>query len=104
MDGEPDNDNWNETCGYLDTDQAADSQCSYIMPFFCYSVTKRQILRMKIRSSQDLSGPAVNAAILEKINQELKDGGMNQDILVKWRVKPNGSIFHKETESKKEEL
>ncbi|XP_047677640.1 macrophage mannose receptor 1-like isoform X2 [Tachysurus fulvidraco] len=37
MDGEPDNDNWNETCGYLDTDRAADSQCSYTMPFFCYS-------------------------------------------------------------------
>ncbi|KAK3538072.1 hypothetical protein QTP70_027549 [Hemibagrus guttatus] len=110
MDGQPDNDYWNETCGYLDTFQAADAQCSYIMPFFCYSdvstftysvttsVSKRQILKMKIQSSQDLNDFEENAAILEKIKQKLKDDGMEEDIVVKWKVNPDGLIFHKETE------
>lgn len=83
----------------------ADAQCSYIMPFFCYSgmlnityvmlfgcmwncvfmfvdvftftysvttsSSKRQIVRMKIQSSQDLESFAVNVAILEKVSLTL---------------------------------
>ncbi|XP_058254546.1 macrophage mannose receptor 1-like isoform X2 [Hemibagrus wyckioides] len=103
MYGQPDNDYWNETCGYLDMFQAADAQCSYIMPFFCYSVTtsvsKRQILRMKIQSSQDLDDFAEIVVILEKLKQKLKDDGMEENIVVKWKVNPDGLIFHKETET-----
>ncbi|KAI5102763.1 macrophage mannose receptor 1-like isoform X2, partial [Silurus meridionalis] len=34
--GEPDNYYWNENCGYLEMGEAGDSQCTEIMPFFCY--------------------------------------------------------------------
>ncbi|XP_034166734.1 C-type mannose receptor 2-like isoform X2 [Pangasianodon hypophthalmus] len=37
MSGKPDNALGNENCGYLYNSQAADAQCSDIMPFFCYS-------------------------------------------------------------------
>ncbi|KAI5622887.1 secretory phospholipase A2 receptor-like isoform X1 [Silurus asotus] len=35
--GEPNNYWENENCGYLEMGEAGDSQCSDIMPFFCYS-------------------------------------------------------------------
>ncbi|XP_053489442.1 C-type mannose receptor 2-like [Ictalurus furcatus] len=97
MSGQPDNGLWDENCGYVYMGEAADAQCSDILPFFCYSVsTKQQIMKMKIQSSQDLNDPAVNAAILEKIMQNLKDNGMVEEIMVKWRVQSDGEVFHKE--------
>ncbi|XP_058258385.1 C-type lectin-like [Hemibagrus wyckioides] len=86
MPGSPDNALKNENCGYLSNNQAADAQCSELKPFFCYAVvtSKKQIMRMKIRANQDVS--AFMTAILEKIEQKLKDYGMAENIRMKWRV------------------
>ncbi|XP_017320444.1 putative C-type lectin domain family 20 member A [Ictalurus punctatus] len=107
--GKPDNSLKNENCGYLNNGQADDAKCSDIMPFFCYRIItgQQQIVRVKVRSNQDVNDPAVNAAILEQIKQELKDHGMAENITVKWREQPDGKVFHKETEKNstgKEEL
>ncbi|XP_058247342.1 putative C-type lectin domain family 20 member A [Hemibagrus wyckioides] len=101
MSGEPDNVLGNEDCGYLNNTRAADAQCSDIMPFFCYSeiTGKLQIIRVKVRSSQDVKDPAVKEAILEQINQKLKDHGMAKNITMKWREQPDGNVFHKEKEN-----
>lgn len=37
MSGKPDNALGNEACAYLNNGQVADSKCSDIRPFFCYS-------------------------------------------------------------------
>ncbi|KAF4085429.1 hypothetical protein AMELA_G00118780, partial [Ameiurus melas] len=37
MSGKPDNALGNENCRYVNKGQAADAQCSDVMPFFCYS-------------------------------------------------------------------
>ncbi|KAK3544258.1 hypothetical protein QTP86_008713 [Hemibagrus guttatus] len=68
MPGNLDNALSNEICGYLNNGQADAAQCSDIMPFFCYSIItrKQQIMRVKIRSNQDVNNPEVNAAILEQ--------------------------------------
>ncbi|KAF7704805.1 hypothetical protein HF521_021877 [Silurus meridionalis] len=77
--------------------EAGDSQCTEIMPFFCYAVTaKKQTVRIKIQSNQDLNDPAVNEDILEKIRQKLADNGMEEDVMMKWNVKADGLVFHKE--------
>ncbi|XP_058247335.1 putative C-type lectin domain family 20 member A [Hemibagrus wyckioides] len=91
----------NEDCGYLNNGRAADAQCSDIMPFFCYSeiTGKLQIIRVKVRSSQDVKDPAVKEAILEQIKKKLKDHGMAKNITVKWREQPDGNVFHKEKEN-----
>ncbi|XP_034158431.1 putative C-type lectin domain family 20 member A isoform X2 [Pangasianodon hypophthalmus] len=101
MPGEPDNALWNENCGYFYNDQVSDAQCSAIMPFFCYSVItgQQQILRVKVRSNQDVNDPAVKVAILEQIKQKLKDHGMAENITLKWREQPDGKVFHKEIEN-----
>ncbi|XP_017332278.1 P-selectin [Ictalurus punctatus] len=97
MSRQPDNSMQNENCGYIYMGKAADAPCTDILPFFCYSVsTKQQIIKMKIQSIQDLNDPAENAAIMEKIKQKLKDNGMVEGIKVKWRVQPDGEVFHKE--------
>ncbi|KAG7331903.1 hypothetical protein KOW79_005872 [Hemibagrus wyckioides] len=71
------------------------------MPFFCYSeiTGKLQIIRVKVRSSQDVKDPAVKEAILEQIKKKLKDHGMAKNITVKWREQPDGNVFHKEKEN-----
>ncbi|XP_047659846.1 C-type mannose receptor 2-like [Tachysurus fulvidraco] len=95
--GKPDNALGNENCGYINNNQAADAQCSNIMPFFCYSdVTgKQQTLRLKVQSSEDVNDPAVMMAILQQINQKLKDRLRTQNITVKWRKQSDGVVFHK---------
>ncbi|XP_053097693.1 C-type lectin-like [Pangasianodon hypophthalmus] len=99
MPGEPDNALGNEDCGYVNNAQAADAQCSDIMPFFCYSVLmgKQQIMRVNVRSNQDVNDPAVKVAILKQINQKVKDHGMAENITVKWREQPDGKVFNKKT-------
>ncbi|XP_053087880.1 uncharacterized protein LOC117596625 [Pangasianodon hypophthalmus] len=71
------------------------------MPFFCYSVITGQqhILRVKVRSNQDVNDPAVKVAILEQIKQKVKDQGMAENITVKWRQQPDGVVFHKKKEN-----
>ncbi|XP_027004180.2 putative C-type lectin domain family 20 member A isoform X1 [Tachysurus fulvidraco] len=102
MTGKPDNTLKNENCGYINNGQAADALCSDIMPFFCYSdVTgKQQILRVKVQSDKDVNDPAVMTAILEQINQKLKDDLGTENITVKWRKQSDGVVFHKLKEEK----
>ncbi|KAK3517396.1 hypothetical protein QTP70_008928 [Hemibagrus guttatus] len=91
MPGNLDNALSNEICGYLNNGQAAAAQCSDIMPFFCYSIItrKQQIMRVKIRSNQDVNNPEVNAAILEQIKEKLKYHGMANNI-VQWKEQLDG--------------
>ncbi|KAK2845978.1 hypothetical protein Q7C36_010832 [Tachysurus vachellii] len=94
--GKPDNALGNENCGYINNSQAVDAQCSDIMPFYCYSYItgKQQILRVKVQFSQDVNNPAVKEAMLEQIKQKLMDHGMPETITVKWREKPDGTVFY----------
>ncbi|XP_047657832.1 macrophage mannose receptor 1-like [Tachysurus fulvidraco] len=102
MTGKPDNALKNENCGYINNGQAADALCSDIMPFFCYSDIKvQQTLRVKVRSDKDVNDPAVMTAILEQINQKLKDDLGTENITVKWRKQPDGVVFHKLKEEEK---
>ncbi|XP_017338114.1 putative C-type lectin domain family 20 member A [Ictalurus punctatus] len=97
MAGKPNNALGHENCGYLYDGQASSALCTDIRPFFCYSlIKKKRHIKVKLMSSQDLSDPAVQATILEKIKQKLKDQGMAENITAKWREQPDGQVFHKE--------
>ncbi|XP_060794731.1 brevican core protein-like [Neoarius graeffei] len=100
MPGTPDNALGNENCGYAFQNQVGDAQCSYVWPFFCYSIItgKIQYIKLQLISGQDLLDPAVQVTILEKIKQKLLDHGMGENTTVKWRTQPDGLVFHKETE------
>ncbi|XP_017339556.1 C-type mannose receptor 2 isoform X2 [Ictalurus punctatus] len=97
MPGKPDNALGNENCGCLTSGQAVDAQCSDVMPFFCYSVItgKKQVIRIKVCSSEEPNGAAVMAVTLQQIKQKLQDHGIAGDTTVKWREQPDGLVFHK---------
>ncbi|KAK3505546.1 hypothetical protein QTP70_021812, partial [Hemibagrus guttatus] len=59
---------------------------------------KQQIVKVKVRSNQDVNDPQVKVAILGQIKQKLKDHGMTENITVKWREESDGRVFHKEKE------
>ncbi|XP_053087055.1 putative C-type lectin domain family 20 member A [Pangasianodon hypophthalmus] len=90
--GQLDNAMGNENCVSLTNGQAADEPCSYIKPFFCYSVItgQKQIIRVKVQSNQDVNDPAVKVVVLDKIRQKL-----NGYVTVKWREQPDGLVFNK---------
>ncbi|XP_058249837.1 putative C-type lectin domain family 20 member A isoform X1 [Hemibagrus wyckioides] len=98
MTGKPDNALKIENCGYLNNSQTADALCSDIMPSFCYTKInmRQQVVRVKVQSNEDVNDPAVKAAILEQINQKLKDRFSTEIITVKWRKQPDGVVFHME--------
>ncbi|XP_053485701.1 C-type mannose receptor 2-like isoform X2 [Ictalurus furcatus] len=96
--GQPDNRNDHEDCGFVTNGQAADAPCSDTKPFFCYSdiTGRKQTIRVKIQSKQDVNDPAFKAAILEKIKEKLMDHGMPENTTVNWLKQPGGVVFHKE--------
>ncbi|KAK2816184.1 hypothetical protein Q7C36_022455 [Tachysurus vachellii] len=95
--GQPDNNQDNENCGYLLQNQVEDGVCSTKMSFFCYSETtgQKQTIRVKIRSEQDVNDSEVNAAILEKIKGKLKENGLEENVTVTWRKQKDGKVFKK---------
>ncbi|KAF4088839.1 hypothetical protein AMELA_G00059330, partial [Ameiurus melas] len=96
--GQPDNKNGNEDCGFLTNGQAADAPCSDTKPFFCYSdiTGRKQTIRVKIQSKQNVNDPAFQAAILDKIKEKLMDHGMPENTTMNWLKQPGGVVFHKE--------
>ncbi|XP_046691057.1 putative C-type lectin domain family 20 member A isoform X2 [Silurus meridionalis] len=77
------------------------ARCSDSMPFFCYSFPDQlHIIRMKVKSSQDVNDPAIMASVMKKIKQKLTDHGiMAENITVKWRGQSDGVVFHKDKEN-----
>ncbi|KAM9335562.1 snaclec echicetin subunit beta-like [Symphorus nematophorus] len=76
--------------------------CDTKLPFVCYSVppppVKRQVVKVRIDSSVDLNDPAVQADILKKFEDRLKEKGVS-GVTLKWRKQPDGKVFHKEEET-----
>ncbi|XP_046733470.1 uncharacterized protein LOC124403761 isoform X2 [Silurus meridionalis] len=90
----------NKSCGLLYSGQADQAQCSNVMPFFCYQFPNQlQIIKIKVKSSQDVNDPLILAAIFEKINQMLEAHGMAETITVKWREQSDGVVFHRNKEN-----
>ncbi|KAM9334949.1 uncharacterized protein ABDE67_021488 [Symphorus nematophorus] len=75
--------------------------CKDELPFVCYSVhVQKQVVKLKIRrdSSVDLNDPAVQADVLEKFQEKLKENGVS-GVTLKWRKQPDGKVVHKEEQS-----
>ncbi|XP_051981988.1 macrophage mannose receptor 1-like isoform X2 [Xyrauchen texanus] len=68
-----------------------DDQCSNPKPFFCYSIMKkRQIIKMVVKSDQNVNDPGMNMAILEKVKQKLEEMGMPNDTNLEWKQSSEG--------------
>ncbi|KAL7841245.1 hypothetical protein SRHO_G00249360 [Serrasalmus rhombeus] len=72
-----------------------DFSCSYMKRFVCYDEKTRLILKVEVQSTHNVNDPAVKMAILEKIQQEMKDHGMAEKTKLTWKPQPDGNVFHK---------
>ncbi|KAG8006109.1 Macrophage mannose receptor 1 [Nibea albiflora] len=82
--------------------------CDKRLGFVCYgppppAPVKRQVVKLRIKSSVDLNRADVKANMLRKLQDKLKKEGVS-GVTLKWREQPDGKVFHKEGKRKKTEL
>uniref|UniRef100_UPI003AAAFE93 C-type mannose receptor 2-like n=1 Tax=Centroberyx gerrardi TaxID=166262 RepID=UPI003AAAFE93 len=109
--------NWNtensEPNGYIAESCVAsrygkweDWPCSRRFYFACYNdvpVTK-QVVRVKLtKTDSSVDMEDLKEAILQQMNQRLKDRGLSGDVKLRWVKQPDGKIFHKEEKEEEEE-
>ncbi|KTG42639.1 hypothetical protein cypCar_00027091 [Cyprinus carpio] len=93
--GQLDNNGGNENCGALDiAGEFWDVPCTNQYPFICYDGVKMQILRMKLKSGQNMDDPVMKVSMVDKIQQKLASLGMPENAKLQWRVQSDGEIFH----------
>ncbi|KAL7855785.1 hypothetical protein AOLI_G00193890 [Acnodon oligacanthus] len=104
--GQPNNAGGSEDCAYAVDDLFHgtsagwfdDGSCSTRHAFFCQSDAiqkKQQILTVVVQPDDNVNDPAVKAAILEKMQQKLKEQGLRDNITLRWREQPDGTVFNK---------
>ncbi|KAI2663114.1 Ladderlectin [Labeo rohita] len=71
-----------------------DQNCNDTRPFVCQDGEKVQILRVKLKSGQNVNDPVMKVFIKEKIQEKLVSLGMPKDAKLQWRVQSDGEIFH----------
>ncbi|MED6256494.1 hypothetical protein ATANTOWER_027440 [Ataeniobius toweri] len=79
--------------------------CAQRIGFICYQdvpVLKREVrLKLVKLSSLDLNDPTVLEDLLNKLQQKLKEQGLNEDMKIRklsWKKQYDGNVFHKEKE------
>ncbi|XP_058638570.1 macrophage mannose receptor 1-like isoform X2 [Onychostoma macrolepis] len=77
-----------------DTNTWAVRNCDETRPFICQDGVKMQILKVKLKSGQNVNDPAMMVTFMEKIQQKLVSLGMPKDAKLQWRVQSDGEIFH----------
>ncbi|XP_043101117.1 C-type lectin galactose-binding isoform-like isoform X2 [Puntigrus tetrazona] len=71
----------------------SDYWCTDNLPFICYSEKKTQIVRLEVKSSQNVNDPAVKSEIMAKIEQILKDNGVT-NTKPSWMTFSGENVFH----------
>ncbi|RXN04508.1 macrophage mannose receptor 1-like protein [Labeo rohita] len=67
--------------------------CFTIRSFMCYDVRKkRQILKIAVKSHQEVSDLQLKTAIMAKLQQKLKELGMAFYTKLEWRMTTNGRV------------
>ncbi|XP_058240493.1 putative C-type lectin domain family 20 member A [Hemibagrus wyckioides] len=85
-----------DNCGHFFNGLVDAAPCSQIKPFFCLrDFTKKQTIRMKIKSNQDVNDSAMKATILQMIKLKLEEHGISNNTTIKWIEQPDGIVFQK---------
>ncbi|XP_051566255.1 lactose-binding lectin l-2-like isoform X1 [Myxocyprinus asiaticus] len=71
-----------------------DRSCTHLHPSVCYSWEKTQIVRVQVKSSQNMNDQ-VQKGILQKIEQVLKEKGLQYDAKLSWKKQTDGNVFQK---------
>ncbi|ROL28507.1 L-selectin [Anabarilius grahami] len=95
--GQPDNSFGQEACGALDYyGLIADETCTNSHFFLCQTTRmKQQVLRLEVKAGDNVNDKAITAAMLNKVQQTLREQGMAADVKLAWREQPDGMVFQK---------
>ncbi|XP_050970320.1 C-type lectin lectoxin-Lio3 isoform X1 [Labeo rohita] len=99
--GQPNNWNNYQYCVAVTQDAGFnDLNCEIAYPAVCYTERRKQTVRLELKSSQNVSDPAVKTEILQKIGEKLKEKGLTDYAKLSWKIQPDGNIFQKSQRSK----
>ncbi|KAK7177219.1 hypothetical protein R3I93_001263 [Phoxinus phoxinus] len=71
-------------------------ECLEKKAFICYATEmKRQIVRLEVKSSQNLNDPEVKKEILMKIEQILKEKGLPEEAKLSWKLVSGEKVFQR---------
>ncbi|KAI2663115.1 Aggrecan core protein [Labeo rohita] len=93
--GQPSNNNNAQWCVSIYSQRWNDKECYYIFPFVCYLERKKMTVRVELKSSQNLNDPAVMNEILAKMEQILKEKGLEEHAKLLWRNQSKGNVLQK---------
>ncbi|KAI9515680.1 hypothetical protein NQZ68_023332 [Dissostichus eleginoides] len=109
--GKPNNINHNEACvaaAFHDSGKWEDSDCGVKKPFICYGPVpvSRQVIKVRVEKPNgvDLNDKAFLDAMLVEAKKNLRAQGLDDNVKLAWRKQPDGQVFHKEEEKKRDEL
>ncbi|KAI4823310.1 hypothetical protein KUCAC02_011903 [Chaenocephalus aceratus] len=83
--------------------------CGVERPFICYGPVvpvSMQVIKVRVQKPNgvDLNDPAFLAAMLVEAKKNLRAQGLDDNVQLAWRKQPDGQVFHKEEEEKRDEL
>ncbi|XP_073672393.1 uncharacterized protein [Paramisgurnus dabryanus] len=92
--GDPNFTGVNQGCGAGNSKGLlVDEDCVITVPFICMDTeSMKEIVRVEVKSDNNLNDPAVLDSILKLIKQKLKDNGM-ENTKLSWRLQPDGNVF-----------
>uniref|UniRef100_A0A8C1HUH7 Uncharacterized protein n=1 Tax=Cyprinus carpio TaxID=7962 RepID=A0A8C1HUH7_CYPCA len=96
LSGQPNNYDGIQHCVYTDPNGYwNDWTCTDQFAFICYVEKTRQIVRLEVKSSQNVNDPAVKKEILAKVEQILKENGLGEDAKISWMMFSGEIVFHR---------
>ncbi|XP_055045995.2 putative C-type lectin domain family 20 member A [Misgurnus anguillicaudatus] len=92
--GDPNLGGVNQACGAANArGLIVDELCVITFPFICMQTeSMKEMVRVEVKSGNNLNDPAVLDSILKLIKQKLKDHVMENTKLT-WRLQPDGNVF-----------
>ncbi|XP_051982050.1 galactose-specific lectin nattectin-like [Xyrauchen texanus] len=97
--GQPNNYNGKQFCASTCTDGFwCDEDCSVEYTSICHKEIKTQIVRVEIKSSQNVNDPEVKKEILKKIEQKLNEKGFPENATLSWTNQSDGNVFQKKVQ------
>ncbi|KAK2913229.1 hypothetical protein Q8A67_001628 [Cirrhinus molitorella] len=92
---QPNNAGGNQYCVYTSTaGYWNDWTCSDKLSFMCFE-KKIQIVRLEVKSSQNVNDPALTNTVLAKLEQKLQENGLTEDAKLSWMMFSGEKVFHK---------
>ncbi|XP_033981455.1 type-2 ice-structuring protein-like [Trematomus bernacchii] len=97
-----------------DSGKWEDLDCGVKKPFICYGPVpvvpvvpvSMKVIKVRVEKPNgvDLNDPAFLDAMLVEAKKNLRAQGLDDNVQLAWRKQPDGQVFHKEEEKKRDEL